>query len=71
MPNLNFIFSILGWLMTIGVAGGLVDLTIDMAHHAWHADHIGLVSMRSLTRSLMVPDETVRILKYGRHNRHP
>jgi len=71
MPNLSFISSIIGWIMAIGVAGGMVDLTINMAHHAWHADHVGLVSMRSLTRGLMVPDDTVRILKYGRHSRHP
>ena len=63
MFDFKFIWSLLSWALSIGVAGGLVDMTIEMSHKAWHADHVGIVSMRSLTRQLMYPDTTIEELK--------
>ena len=61
--------SLLNWALSIGVAGGLVDLTIDMSHKAWHADHAGIVSMRGLTRQLMYPNTTIQELKRIKRSR--
>jgi hypothetical protein len=71
MADFRFLFSILGWAMTIGGVGGLVDLTIDMAHHAWRADHAGLISRRSLTHQLMSTDSTAQELKTKRRSTRP
>lgn len=71
MSELKIIPTILCWALTIGVAGGLVDMTIEMMHKAWHADHVGIVSMKSLTRQLMDPDTTAQELKGVKRARRP
>ena len=63
MDSLKLMGWLLNWTLAIGIAGGLVDLVADMRHKAWHADHVGIISMRSLTRQLMYPDTTVLEMK--------
>ena len=65
----GFAWSIINFVLAVGVAGGLVDLVVDMSHNAWHADHIGIISMRSLTHQLMSPDRTIQELKEIRRAR--
>jgi len=62
---IRLMFRLFNFALAVGMAGGLVDLTIAMSKNAWKANQIGLVSMKNLTRQLMTPGETERILKYG------
>lgn len=72
MQIFSGIVSLFIWAMTIGVAGGLVDMAINMRSKALEGSRSGIVSMKSLTNQLMAPDHTIRDLKASEkdHTRH-
>ena len=69
--GIGTMWNALAFALSVGMAGGLVDLVVDMSRKAWQADHVGIVSMRNLTRQLMYPDDTIQYLKGIKHfHRH-
>lgn len=49
---LRMIGNLLAWTMFIGVAGGLVDLVIQMRDKAAKAHNYGVVTMGQLNRAI-------------------
>ena len=49
----NAIVAIIKFALFIGVAGGLVDLTIQMRNEAVQAHKAGTVNLRTLNHSLV------------------
>lgn len=52
---IRILWSLVQYALCIGLAGGLVDLTVAMAHRAADAHRHGLVSLTELNRQLFGP----------------
>jgi hypothetical protein len=38
---------LINFALSLGTVSGLADLTVNMSHEAWRADHRGIVSIHS------------------------
>lgn len=51
--GINAIVALIKFALFFGVAGGLVDLTIQMRNEAAHAHKTGVVNLKTLNESLV------------------
>jgi len=52
MSPFTIVHSLIKFALYVGIAGGLVDMTIAMGRKAGEARKVGLVSLSELNRSL-------------------
>ena len=55
MSPLAFVHSLIKFALCIGLAGGLIDLTIGMGKRAEKATNVSLINLKQLNDSLTRP----------------